>query len=313
MNTQISNARMKRIIFMLFGTTLSLGLLLLVSQHEIQAKYSSEIKFKHQNNTIVGTLHLPDTSRSYPVIIFVHGDGAQNRLSDGAYVIMMNHFLNNGIGVFSYDKAGVGDSTGNWLHQSMSDRATQVLEAVKTLKAREDVINNKIGLLGFSQAGWVLPKIAKQKHGISYVIIVGGAINWMEQIDFYEPNQLKHLGYIPKDDPSEAMQTFIKLNKNSDATEDLKKVDIPLLGVFGENDLRVDAKKSYEMYNEIFRTKEKSKILMIPNATHEILNSKYYNFLTPWTALAKVRYFIEGKDAYNHEYMDTLIKWIKNQ
>jgi dipeptidyl aminopeptidase/acylaminoacyl peptidase len=306
---------MKRITFILFGTTLVLflSLLLLASQHEIHAKYSSKIKFKHQRNTIVGTLHLPDTSKPYPVIIFVHGDGAQDRFSGGAYVIMMNHFLNNGIGVFSYDKAGVGDSTGNWLHQSMSDRAKQIIEAVKTLSIREDVISNKIGLLGFSQAGWVLPKIAKKGYGISYAIIVGGAINWMEQIDFYEPNQLKYLGYIPKDDPSEAMQTFIKLNKNSDATEDLKKVDIPLLGVFGEDDLRVDAKKSYEVYSEIFRNKKESKMLLIPNATHEILNSKYYNFLSPWTTLAKIQYFIEGENAYNHDYMKTLIEWVKSQ
>jgi len=35
--------------------------------------------------------------------------------------------------VFSWDKPGVGASTGNWLHQSMSDRADETLSAINAL------------------------------------------------------------------------------------------------------------------------------------------------------------------------------------
>ena len=56
-----------------------------------------------------------------PVII--HGDGPQDRYSDNSYQPLFNALLDAGIAVFSRDKAGIGSSQGNWLHQSMDDRA----------------------------------------------------------------------------------------------------------------------------------------------------------------------------------------------
>ena len=304
---------MQRIIFIILLTsvTLLVGFILLASQHEIQADYSEEISFEHKEDVLAGSLLLPHDSKACPVIVFVHGDGAQDRFSNEGYTVMINHFLSNGIAVFSYDKAGVGKSTGNWLHQSMNDRATEVLEAVKVLKENKRVLKDNIGLFAMSQGAWVAPKMARKEYGISYVIVLGGAVNWMQQKSFYELNQLKHLGYIPLDDSSKDMQTFIQLNKNSDSTEDLKKVDIPMFGAFGADDLRVDTKENYRVYSNIFKDKKDSKIVLFPNATHELLNAKYYNFLSSWTTLTSLRYFIEGEDAYNSEYMDSMITWIK--
>ena len=302
---------MKKIIFLIVLVFIVI-VVLLTSQHEISAKYSEEISFKHDNETIVGTLYLPTKNKPCPVILFVHGDGAQDRTANGNYTIMMNIFLKNGIGVFSYDKAGVGDSSGNWLYQTMADRGTEVIKAVNALKKNRYVDKDKIGLIGFSQAGWVIPKIARKEYGIAYVVIVGGAINWMEQKDFYEKNQLNRLGYIPKSTLDKKRQVFIELNKNADASKDLRLVNIPLLGIFAKNDLHVNAKLSYEVYSKIFKDVKHSKIILISNATHSMLKANSYDsFSNDFTLWNQVKYFIEGEDAFNPLYINILIKWIK--
>ncbi len=303
---------MKKIIFLIV-ILFSMLFVLLASEHDITG-YSDEIRFDDKNNRLMGTLYLPKKDKPYPVIIFVHGDGAQNRLGGGGYNVLINLFLKKSIGVFSYDKAGVGASTGNWLHQSMDDRAREVLKAVKVLRQREDVIKDKIGVLGFSQAGWVIPKIAKKEYGIAYAVIVGGAINWMQQKDFYEKNQVKYLGEIPQKILQKDRSIFIKLNKDSDATKDLKLVDIPMLGIFGRDDLYVDANLSYKIYSDIFATKKDSKVVLISNATHEMLKADVYTSFYPTSSLwNQIKFFIEAENAFNPTYITLLTQWVKNK
>jgi uncharacterized protein len=66
-------------------------------------------------------------------------------------------FARRGIASLSWDKPGVGKSTGDWIAQSMEDRVHEGLAAIRLLKERQEVAPNKIGVWGISQAGWVLP------------------------------------------------------------------------------------------------------------------------------------------------------------
>lgn len=100
------------------------------------------------------TLLLPGEYKIPPVVLIVHGDGAQNRWSDDGYAPQVNDLLDQGIAVFSWDKPGVGASQGNWLAQLMVDRAAEAAAALNPLRSEPILTNSPMGFLGFfRQAG----------------------------------------------------------------------------------------------------------------------------------------------------------------
>ena len=265
---------------------------LLLSEHDLQAASQEEIIFEFDDKSLAGTLVLPEGEGPFPVAIFVHGDGAQDRFSDGTYHIVMNTFLEKGIASFSWDKQGVGQSEGNWLHQNMEMRAEEAIQAMQALRNRDNVDQDAIGFIGFSQGGWVLPEIATQTDDSAFFIIVGGAVNWMDQGNYLTVKRLEGEGFTDEEidavlafgnkadalilseapyeeyvaflennpvppgayaEPmSEDRYHFVTLNAKADAKEGLTQIKAPFLGILGKDDLNVDAAESVKIYNEIF-------------------------------------------------------------
>ena len=71
-----------------------------------------EITFRSGPFRLVGELQLPGESQGYPTVVMVHGDGPLDRDCYGIYRPLMDRYLRAGYAVFSWDKPGVGASTG---------------------------------------------------------------------------------------------------------------------------------------------------------------------------------------------------------
>ncbi|ENU8171043.1 alpha/beta hydrolase family protein [Salmonella enterica] len=151
------------------------------------------VSFKHNNDVLVGTLILPSGKVSPPFVLLVHGDGPQDRWSEGGYIPLVKFLVSQGIAVFSWDKLGVGNSTGNWLAQTMSDRAEEAVLALKKLREQPALKKSRGGYLGFSQAGWVVPQ-ASQLTTTEFVVLIGAAINWRDQSIYYTGQRLRVKG-----------------------------------------------------------------------------------------------------------------------
>jgi len=131
-----------------------------------------DIAFSNGDVRLAGTLISPKTPARHPAIILVHGSGAENR----EFVLPLAHFLiRRGIAVFGYDKRGVGRSTGDWQTASFDDLAGDVVAAFDQLRSRPDIDGTQIGLLGVSQAGWIMPIAAVRAPEIAFLISVSGA------------------------------------------------------------------------------------------------------------------------------------------
>jgi uncharacterized protein len=83
--------------------------------------------------------------------------------------------VRRGIALLAYDKRGVGGSTGDWNSASFDDLAGDVAAACAYLKSRSDVDPARIGLLGISQAGWVMPLAAARVTDLAFLISISGA------------------------------------------------------------------------------------------------------------------------------------------
>ena len=155
-----------------------------LSDFDLSGHSVSEVSFKFDDAVLSGTLVMPLDATSPPIALMVHGDGPQDRFSTGGYLPFINTLVDASIGVFTWDKAGVGESMGNWLDQTMEDRADEASAALQAVSALDDVAIDQIGFLGFSQAGWVLPRVANRLT-TAFIVIVGGAVSWRDQGTYY--------------------------------------------------------------------------------------------------------------------------------
>jgi alpha/beta superfamily hydrolase len=142
-------------------------------------------------------------------IFFIHGDGAQNATQDGGYKPLMERFAKRGYASVSWDKPGVGKSSGNWLTQSMDDRADEASEIIDWMKQNHPNFTNEVGLWGASQAGWVIPKIDKKRRDIAFSFLVAPGVNWLQQSEYYTEQQALQNGHT-ESETSKIKQDFRK-------------------------------------------------------------------------------------------------------
>jgi pimeloyl-ACP methyl ester carboxylesterase len=131
-----------------------------------------DVRFANGAIRLAGTVFLPATGGKHPAIVLVHYSGAANRES----VLPFARFLvRRGIAVLGYDKRGVGDSSGDWKGASFDELADDAVSAFEYLKTRDDIDPARIGMLGVSQAGWILPLAAVKAPDLAFLISVSGA------------------------------------------------------------------------------------------------------------------------------------------
>ena len=105
-------------------------------------------------------------------------------------------FVARGFAVLSYDKRGVGKSTGNWREASFEDLADDAVAAAKFLQARTDIAANQIGFWGLSQGGWIAPLAASRFPDAAFAIALsGGGLSPAETELFDTEYELTKAGY----------------------------------------------------------------------------------------------------------------------
>lgn len=140
---------------------------------------NEEVSFKNGDLTLSGTIKTPLQAGSHPAVILLHGSNAQSRYSQNASLeFLADHFARRGIAVLTYDKRGVGASTGDWEKASFDDLAADALSGVELLKKRKDINPKQIGLWGISQGAWLVELAASRSTDIAFIIPVsGGGVN----------------------------------------------------------------------------------------------------------------------------------------
>ena len=153
------------------------------------------IRFTNGDISLAGTLVLPSGPQKHPAIVLFHGSGPQPRI-----LTMARWFASQGFAALTYDKRGVGDSTGNFRVVPFMELCGDGLAAVEYLKSRKEVDPHHIGVWGLSQGGWLGPLAASRSADVAFVIAVSGpAVSPGEQMLFYYAKDLETKGLSESD------------------------------------------------------------------------------------------------------------------
>ena len=165
------------------------------------ALYDPEIEIVEQaveiqtpQGKLTGTFVLPQNySDKLGLVLFIHGDGPIDASHDDGYKPLWERLASLGYASLSLNKRGINGSEGNWLHQSRDDRVEETRQAIAWAKQQPMIDEKQIGVWGASQAGWVIPKLAK-KEPLAFSLLLSPAMNWLSQGQYYTRIEMKNDG-----------------------------------------------------------------------------------------------------------------------
>lgn len=223
-----------------------------LSQSEILAKavlpvHTEEISFISQGARLSGTLFIPQVSHA--AVVLVHGSGQESRMREFAALLAAS-----GCVVLTYDKRGVGDSEGVYTGPEVGTNnidpanlhllAQDARAAVNMLKQKLPSL--PLGLLGFSQAGWIIPIAATDNPLVEFMVLFSGpTVTTLEQLrfQFYTAGRTDFWEHHTEADAREHLQNDPDRFQfaPTDPKESLAALTIPGLWLFGGKDIQIPA------------------------------------------------------------------------
>lgn len=254
------------------------SLLLLLSLLQVKAQSpditSEDIKFKSAGVSLAGTIYKPRHSDA--AVVIVHGSDKQPRMRDFALLL-----AKNGILVLTYDKRGVGESEGTYVGPEVGtnniDPANLTLLA-EDANAAVNVLHQRnkklpVGLIGFSQAGWIIPIAATKNPVVDFMVLFSGpVVPTLEQLrfqfytegkpDFWNSHSEAEVREHIRNDADRYQFT------STDPYNALSTLRIPGLWLFGSKDVQIPVELSIERLNTLKTQGEPYEYCLFPTLGH---------------------------------------------
>jgi dipeptidyl aminopeptidase/acylaminoacyl peptidase len=214
-----------------------------------------EVFFENGPITLSGMLFLPNGNGPFPAVVMIHGSGTSKRNSPW-YLSVTKHLQGNGIAVLLPDKRGSEKSGGDWKKATFHDLAADAIAAIRYIQSQKTFAYSQIGVMGFSQGGWIAPVAvveATESELISFVVSMSGpGVTTDEQLLYEETNNLAGYGtyhFIARLIAPIAVKVIKKKDwwgmiGGFDPLPYWSKVNIPVFMAFGEKDKNVPVAES---------------------------------------------------------------------
>lgn len=161
--------------------------------------HTEEVRFNNAaaRVTLAGSFSAPKGKGPFPTVILLAGSGPNDRdeaaqgpsetdTGHKKFLVLADALNRIGIAVLRYDKRGIGQSTGDFLTANLSDYASDAQAAIRYLATRKDVEQNRIGLIGDSEGGYIAPMIATREPSISFMVLVSTAALPFDQVNLIQ-------------------------------------------------------------------------------------------------------------------------------
>ncbi|MEH0155441.1 alpha/beta fold hydrolase [Limibacter armeniacum] len=265
--------------------------------------------------TLYGTITYPNSQvDKHPLVVYIPAAGQQfrgNMLDE--YIRLLPYY---GVATLVYDKRGCGESTGNLRESTFEDQAADVEALLKEALKQEKIDVANVGLVGFDQAGFIMPIVASQSDEVKFIVNLSGAVVSLEEQEYGAlSNRMKADGF-PEQDVKDALayhqQMFAYLKGDLDSVafqqasdaisikpwnnyvtsfdnkdyiswwsryynfspdKYWRQVNVPVLTLYGENDLIVDTDKNVQRMEKYIKKSKRSgsDVQVLKNANHLLM------------------------------------------
>lgn len=199
----------------------------------------------HQREVRVGvdaaTLTVPDGLGPFPAVVMTHGSGPQSREEFQVFAAFCELL---GIAVIADDKRGIGQSRGMYPGERAVPSTIDVLARDAQAEARylaqlPNVDRSRIGLMGDSQAGWIIALAAAREPAVRWAVPLVGPTTTVDEADAW--GDLAGQGQGPKSGTDAEMLAQVRAGGRGgfDPVPYLRKLSIPVRWVFADDDRNV--------------------------------------------------------------------------
>jgi dienelactone hydrolase len=206
----------------------------------------------------------------YPAVVIGHGSG-ETRKEDCRP--MAHNLLARGFAVLCYDKRGVGDSTGEYAsvgpvdsHERIPALAWDMVAGVKFLRSRREVDRNRVGLVGGSQAGWVIPHAARLAEADFMIVLVGPTVTVGQEIYY---SQFAEGTDIPLARLRDVIRGYTG-PRGFDPRPDLDALDVPGLWLLAGADRSIPTDATVRILDELIASGRPYRRKVYPGAAHSL-------------------------------------------
>jgi uncharacterized protein len=222
--------------------------------------------------TLAAAITEPMGGGSHPGIVIVHGSEPGERFF---YDIWVGIYAGLGLTVLTYDKRGIGSSTGRYPGEFPTDESLRVYAddaaaALGILSAWPGVDPKRVGFHGGSQGGWTVP-LAIQRHGLaSFAILVSAPATTVGQTNLWK--DFSGGGSYPPTASVAEMEAAVRADHSGyDPAPALASLQVPTLWLLGSNDRTVPTRICAEILAGL--DKPNFTVLMLPTGHGLLVNA----------------------------------------
>jgi dienelactone hydrolase len=202
---------------------------------------------------IAATVTLPPGRGPFPAVVMAHGSGPQGRDEFQVFAAVCELL---GIAVIADDKRGIGQSQGRYPGEQATAATIDVLARdaqaeVRFLETLPGIDPRRIGIMGASQAGWVIALAAAREHAIRWAVPLVGPTVSVDEADTW--GGLAGQGERPPAGPFPKLLDQVRSAGRGgfDPARSLAKLSIPVHWVFADDDRNVPTEICIERLKEL--------------------------------------------------------------
>jgi uncharacterized protein len=210
----------------------------------------TQVTIPVQGARLAGAITEPPGLAPHPGIVIVHGAERGERYF---YDVWVGIYVSMGFAVLTYDKRGVGSSTGTYPGELPTADALNVYAddaaAARDFLARWPGIDpSRVGFQGGSQGGWTVPLAIMRHAGAAFAVLASAPATTVDQTDLWA-------GFTggganaPSESNDQMLADVRKASGGYDSMAALHAMSVPAIWVLGTNDRTVPTAVCVEILN----------------------------------------------------------------
>jgi uncharacterized protein len=223
------------------------------------------------------TLAVPKGSGPFPAVVLVHGSGPNDRDESlgGVKVFrdLAEGLASRGIAVLRYEKRTkvypaqcAADPNFTMTEETVED----AVRAAALLGEEKEIDPRRVFVLGHSQGGYMMPRIAARAAKLAGVIVLAGNVRPLEELVAEQIRYLNSLQGRSEEAPANVLHLpapYLLDLKGYNPAEEASKLDVPMLIMQGGRDYQVSM-KDFALWKAALDGRKNVTLRAYPNLNH---------------------------------------------